>query len=71
MAKPITKPILNLGDRVRIRHGLGMRGRIVELRGPLGPNGEQIYRVRIRRQFPPAKFIEFREDQLEVIPPKA
>ena len=32
MAKPITKPQLNLGDRVRIRYGNGMRGKIVELR---------------------------------------
>jgi hypothetical protein len=71
MAKPITIPQFNLGDRVRIRHGYGMRGRIVELRGPLGPNGEQIYRIRINRQYPPARYIEVREDQLELLPPKA
>ena len=28
-------PLFNLGDRVKIRLSRGMRGRIVELRGPL------------------------------------
>lgn len=71
MSKPVTKPQLNLGDEVRVRNGYGMRGQIVELRGPLGANGEQVYRVRIRRTSPPAKFINFREDQLVLIPPKS
>jgi hypothetical protein len=63
-----TKPsqLFKYGDRVRIRHS-EMRGRIVELRGPLGPGGAQIYRVRVRRKPTPA-YIEVREDQLEVIP---
>jgi hypothetical protein len=52
------------GDRVCIHHS-EMRGPIVEVRGPFGPGGAQIYRVRIRRK-PPA-YIDVREDQLELI----
>jgi len=57
------------GDRVKIRYSQ-MRGPIVELRGPLGPGGAQIYRVRVRRKPTPA-YIEVREDQLIPLPPKA
>jgi hypothetical protein len=60
-------PNLKLGDLVKIRHSGRRRGRIVELRGPLGPNGAQIYRVIVRRKPTPA-YIEVREDQLELIP---
>ena len=42
-------------------------GRIVELRGPLGPGGAQIYRIRIPRK-PKSMYIELREDQLIPIP---
>ena len=56
-----------VGDRVRILSSANMRGRIVELRGALGPNGMQIYRVRLRRKPTPA-YVELREDQLEAIP---
>lgn len=70
MSNEATKPMFGLGDRVKIRNGYGMRGQIVELRGPLGPNGEQIYRVRRSRKYPPAMFIEVREDQLVLLPPK-
>jgi hypothetical protein len=56
-----------LGDRVRIRLSGGMRGRIVELRGPLGPGGVEIYGVRVRRK-PKPLYIEVREDQLRLIP---
>jgi len=66
MADQKSIPLLKLGDRVRIRHSGGLRGRIVELRGPLGPGGVQIYRVRYRRKPKPA-YIEVREDQLEPI----
>jgi hypothetical protein len=59
---------LKLGDRVKILHSGGMRGRIVELRGPLGPGGVQVYRVRVRRK-PKSTEIEVREDQLELLPP--
>jgi hypothetical protein len=60
---------LKLGDRVRILHSTGMKGRIVELRGPLGPGGAQIYRVQFRRRPKPA-YVEVREDQLELMPQK-
>jgi hypothetical protein len=61
--------VFNLGDRVKIRRSGGMRGRIVELRGPIGPGGIQIYRVLIRRK-PEPTYIELREDQLQLAPAK-
>ena len=63
--KKNSKPF-NLGDRVKIRH-TDWRGRIVELRGPLGPGGAQVYGVRIARK-PKSSYIEVREDQLIPIP---
>jgi hypothetical protein len=69
MAVKKTTVPLKLGDLVRIRHSGYRPGRIVELRGPLGPGGVQIYRVRIRGKPNPA-YIEVREDQLELIPPE-
>ena len=60
-------PTLKLGDLVKIRHSGWRRGRIIELRGPLGPNGSHIYRVIVRRK-PKPVYIELREDQLEPIP---
>jgi hypothetical protein len=66
MAGKTSAPLLKLGDRVRILHS-ALQGRIVELRGPLGPGGAQIYRVRVRRK-PKPKYIELREDQLVAIP---
>lgn len=59
-----------LGDKVEIRHADGLRGRIVELRGPLGPRGALVFRVRVRRKPKPA-YIELREDQLVLIPAEA
>jgi hypothetical protein len=67
MAKQNSTASLKLGDRVRILRSAGLKGRIVELRGPLGPGGTQIYRVRVRRKPTPA-YIEVREDQLQAIP---
>jgi hypothetical protein len=67
MVRPRSTPLLKLGDCVRIRRSTGLRGLIVELRGPLGPHGAQIYRVRVERDPEPA-FIEVREDQLEPLP---
>lgn len=64
------EPRYKRGDRVRIRYGYGMKGPIVEWRGPLGPGGAHIYRVRIRRKPEPA-YIEVREDQLVLLPPRA
>lgn len=56
-----------IGDLVKIRLSSGARGRIVELRGPLGPGGALIYRVRVRRK-PRATYIDVRGDQLDIIP---
>ncbi len=58
-----------LGDRVKIRRS-GMRGRIVELRGALGPGGVNIYRIRLQEKPHPAS-IEVREDQLILLPDKS
>lgn len=58
---------IKLGDRVKIRKSTGLKGRVVELRGPLGPGGAQIFRVQIRRKPEPA-FVEVREDQLDLVP---
>jgi hypothetical protein len=69
MAEQTTEPLFKLGDRVKIRYSK-MSGPIVELRGPLGPGGAQIYRVRIRRK-PTRAYTEVREAQLILLPPKA
>jgi hypothetical protein len=66
MEKKISPPRFKLGDRVRIRYWGFPNCRIVELRGPLGPGGAQIYRVRYRRKPSPA-YIEVREDQLTLV----
>lgn len=60
-------PPLKLGDRVKIRHYDNQTGRVVELRGPLGPGGAQIYGVEVDRDPEPA-YIELREDQLVALP---
>jgi hypothetical protein len=57
---------IKLGSRVRIRHTNGLKGKVVELRGPLGPNGANVFRIQIRTT-PEPGFIEVREDQLEVL----
>jgi hypothetical protein len=59
--------LFKLGDRVKIKRSGGMRGKIVEWRGPLGPGGAQIYRVQYRGKLRPA-YTEVRQDQLELIP---
>ena len=63
------KRTFKVGDRVKIRL-TSMTGRVVELRGPLGPKGAQIYGVRYRGK-PKPGYPEVREDQLELIPPKS
>ena len=68
MADNSAAPLFKWGDRVRI-YLSRLRGRIVELRGPLGPGGAQIYRVRVRRKPSPA-YTEVREDQLILLPPR-
>jgi hypothetical protein len=59
-------PLFQVGDRVKILHS-DWRGPIVEFRGPLGPGGALVYRVRIARK-PKPSYIEVREDQLVPIP---
>lgn len=54
-------PVFSIGDRVEIIN-FG-RGRITELRGPLGPGGAQVYRVIYRRK-PKAGYIEVLGSQL-------
>ena len=56
-----------IGTIVRIRNSGYGRGRIVEFRGLLGPNGARVYRIRVGKKPPPA-YIEVVEDQLEPEP---
>jgi hypothetical protein len=55
-----------IGTVVKIRDSGYGRARIVEFRGPLGPKGARVYRVRVRKKPHPA-YIEVLEDQLEVL----
>ncbi len=54
----------SVGDRVEIVH-FG-RGKIVEVRGPLGPGGAQVYRVLYSRK-PRAAYIEVLGSQLRLV----
>jgi hypothetical protein len=56
---------LKVGTIVRIRNSGYGRARIVEFRGPLGPNGARVYRIQVRKKPRPA-YTEVLEDQLEV-----
>lgn len=69
MATNGSTPKFQPGDRIKVLHSSGLRGQVVELRGPLGPGGAQIYRIRIRRK-PKSTYVEVREDQLEQLPAK-
>ena len=62
--KPAGVQPLKVGDLVKIHHSGYKRVRIVELRGPLGPGGAEVYRVRVRRK--PA-YVEVLADQLETV----
>jgi hypothetical protein len=66
----VTAPRFNLGDRVKIRFSGGLSGRIIELRGPLGPGGVQVCRVVVGRR-PLRRQIELMEDQLVLVPAKS
>lgn len=59
----LTEP-LKLGTIVHIRNSGYGSGTIVEFRGPLGPKGARVYRVRVRKKPTPA-YIEVMEDQIE------
>ena len=67
MAESNAAGSFKVGMWVNIRNSGYGRARIVELRGPLGPGGALIYRVRVRKR-PTPTFIEVREDQLIPIP---
>ncbi|MHC5541054.1 hypothetical protein ACYOEI_22765 [Singulisphaera rosea] len=56
-----------LGDYVRIKDFAGQVGRITELRGPLGPGGAPVYRVKLPKK-PRASYIELLGEQLESLP---
>ncbi len=62
-----TEPF-EIGTIVRVRNSGYGRARIVEFRGPLGPKGARVYRVRVRKKPRPA-YIEVVEEQLEPEPP--
>ena len=68
--KNVPAPTFKLGEYVRIRHSSWPRARIVELRGPLGPGGAEIYRVRVGSKGH-RRYVEVREDQLEPLPAEA
>jgi len=57
----------NLGDHVRIKDFAGQVGRIAELRGPLGPGGASVYRVKVQKK-PRVSYIELLGDQIEYLP---
>ena len=40
-----------LGDIVVVKLHPKIRAKVIELRGPLGPNGEQVYRIRFSKRF--------------------
>jgi hypothetical protein len=65
--QPNSSVSFNLGDRVKIKDFAGQVGKIVEYRGALGPGGEPVYRVKVRRK-PNASYIELLGNQLEVVP---
>jgi hypothetical protein len=67
--KKVTEPF-KVGDLVKIRHYGGQTARVVELWGPLGPGGAQVYRVSVEGK-PEPVYIDLREDQIVLIPPKA
>ena len=54
MPKKKAKPpdeVFQLGDIVVVKLHPEIRAKVIELRGPLGPNGEQVYRIRFSKRF--------------------
>jgi hypothetical protein len=68
LVRPPNCPALKLGDYVRILHTEWPPGRIVRERGPLGPGGAQVYRVRIGVK-PRPIYVELLAEQMELAPP--
>lgn len=58
---------LKIGTVVRIRNSGYGPATIVEFRGPLGPKGARVYRLRVRKKPKPA-YIEVLEEQIEPEP---
>jgi hypothetical protein len=65
--KPISVAPLKIGDRVKLKGREGIVGRIIEFRGPLGPDGAAIYGIQMQNK-PVVSYIELREDQIEPAP---
>jgi hypothetical protein len=61
-------PRFHVGDRVKILDSDNWTARVVEFRGPLGPGGALVYRVRVPNK-PKPIYIELLEDQLVPISP--
>ncbi len=70
MAKKKIAQEFKLGDMVKIRHSNYNRAKIVELRGPLGPGGVEVYSVVVHRNSKPV-YIELLGDQLVLLPEEA
>jgi hypothetical protein len=62
----VFSPVSARGSCENTPHGLARR--IVEFRGPLGPGGVLVYRIRILPFKPRAHYIEVLEEQLIPIP---
>lgn len=69
MATKKSSESFKLRDRVKIRYS-DWTARIVELRGPLGPGGAMVYRVRVPHK-PKPIYIELLGDQLVLVPAPA
>jgi len=68
--EPAGLPVFKVGDLVTIRNSGYPRAKIVELRGPLGPGGAEVYRVQVRRK-PKPMYVEVLGEQLEAVLPTA
>jgi hypothetical protein len=64
--KPDAEP-LQVGTFVKLLYTDFERVKIIEYRGPLGPGGMRIYRVRVSLK-PKPLIADVREDQIVVIP---
>jgi hypothetical protein len=67
MTLPTPQEPLKAGTYVKILNSGYSRARIAEYRGPLGPQGANIYKVMVQKK-PRPTYIEVLEDQLEVLP---
>jgi hypothetical protein len=67
-------PRFHRGDRVKLRHFGATSTRVVEVCGPIGPGGVQVYRIVVVRKVPGTRpirtYFAVMEDQIEPIPAK-